>query len=246
MVAHFATSTTIYICVHLAFGQKCQDDVEETHRYTSFTTGKTLEHVSDKMSKGICLQFCLDNINCVAAVEDTQARSCKYSETPTVRGVLPTNIYRHITFYRIYYRCPIHYSCDELPCQNGSTCEVVANDGMFGSTKSGSKCHCADGYTGWFCKEMYTCSDNVCQNQANCSMPNGTNGVVQCQCSTEYKGFYCDEKVMNEIGGYTKTTKTVIAIVATSVVALAGMATVAMALAGVGFAGAAAASGTAG
>ena len=240
MVAHFATSTTIYICLHLAFGYKCHDSIEKTHAYESFTSGG-MDYVSDKMKNGSCLQFCLDNINCVAVVEDTQSRSCKYSETPSVRGVRPLNVYNHVTFYRVNYRCPIHYSCDELPCQNGSTCEVVENNGQDGSTKNGSKCHCANGHKGWFCKEMYTCADDMCHHQVNCSMPNGTNGVIQCMCGTEYKGFFCEERVVTkDDGGITQKTKTIIAIVATALLAFAGVATVAMALGGAAFAGVAA------
>jgi len=202
-----------------------------------------MEYVTGKRNNGSCLHVCLDNnIHSVAAFEDTQAGSGKYSETPKVRGVRPLNVYKHVTFYRVHYRCPIHYSCDEQPCQNGSTCEIVKHDGQqFGSTKNGSICHCADGYKGWFCKEMYTCSDNMCHNQANCSMPNGTEGLIHCECGTDHKGFYCEEKIVNTVvDGYTKQTKTVIAIVATTVLALAGMATVAMALGGAAFAGAAA------
>ena len=252
MVAHFATSTTIYICLHLAFGYKCHDSIEKTHEYEGFTPGG-LDYGSGKMNNGSCLQFCLDNINCVAAVEDTQSRSCKYSETLKVRGVRPLNVYNHVTFYRVNYRCPIHYSCDELPCQNGSTCEVIKSNGQFGSTKKGSKCHCANGYKGWFCKEMYTCADNMCLHQGKCSMPTGTNGLIQCTCDPKYTGFYCNETAPTiaptNSTGMTRKTKTVIAIVGTTVLAAGAIGATASAVgattAAATTAGGAAATGTA-
>ena len=252
MVAFFATSTAIYICVHLAFGNKCNDDVETNYAFATFKSGIT-KHVRGKLDKDNCKQFCLDNIKCVAAISNWNTKSCIYSETPTVKGVLPVDIFALVSYYKVRYRCPIHYSCDEHPCKNGATCEVLQNDGQFGSTKDGSKCHCADGYKSWFCNEMYNCSDDVCQNQGNCSMPTEKNGLIQCKCDPKYTGFYCNETAPTtepptNSTGFTKRTKTVIAIAVTSVVATVAIGATASAVGAttvVATGSAAAASGTA-
>ena len=259
MVAFFATSTVIYICVQLAFGIKCKDDVESNNRYETFKSGVT-KRVPGKICELNCKQLCLDNIKCMAAISNWGKNSCIYTETPNVKGVFPEGLYTLVSYFKVRYRCPIHYSCDEQPCKNGATCEVVENDGQFGSTKNGSKCHCADGYKPWFCEKKYNCSDDMCQNQGNCSMPTGTNRLIQCTCDPMYTGFYCNETVPmiaptaapTNSTGMTRKTKTVIAIVATTVLAAGaigatasavGATTAAAALATT--AGGAAASGTA-
>ena len=133
-----------------------------------------------QMSKEDCRSWCVRDVTCVSVYAYGRS-GCGRSDTPDEELV------RHsgATFYKVVFRCPKHFTCNDTACKNGASCKLL------GITAVGTECICAGGYTGWFCEESMTCQDNPCKNGATCET---TSTGFTCTCPSAWRGRFCENK----------------------------------------------------
>ncbi|XP_052821289.1 agrin-like isoform X2 [Mya arenaria] len=81
-------------------------------------------------------------------------------------------------------------SCQELPCENGGTCIMVATD-LY-------KCICQKEFTGSNCEASLTaCANSQCHSSATCIV--GGTGEATCHCPETREGQFCEYEKVPEI-----------------------------------------------
>lgn len=70
--------------------------------------------------------------------------------------------------------CELVDLCFDNPCQNNSTCLLIADEKEF-------ECVCNEGFSGLACELGDICSDNPCFNNGTCIPINGTS--FECDCA---------------------------------------------------------------
>ena len=119
---------------------ECEDVVEEKKATT--IQGKSQNTSATDVQA--CKAHCLRTITCRAAVY--AKGKCAYGvsdESSTVTGKDASTT----TYFKVVYRCPRYYRCQQSPCKNGATCKTIASEGV------GIECVCAAGWKSWFCEE---------------------------------------------------------------------------------------------
>ena len=132
---------------------ECEDVVEEKKA----TTIKGEADKVDVSSVNACKDYCITTVICNAVVYDRSTDKCVFAvsdDTTTLTGdSVSTTIY-----FKVAYRCPIHYRCSNTPCKNGATCKPAASGGV------GVECVCAAGWKSWFCEERAPPEDTGLSN----------------------------------------------------------------------------------
>ena len=119
---------------------ECEDVFEEKNA----TTIKGHSQNVSVISMQACKHSCIRTITCRAAVYDKG--KCAHgvsNESSTVTG----NDASTTTYFKVVYRCPRYYRCNQSPCKNGATCKPTASEGV------GVECVCVAGWKSWFCEE---------------------------------------------------------------------------------------------
>ena len=183
----------------------CQDEFE-TLKNTAYSTqaGYSKRADGNVSVPRQCLDWCMQNVNCVSAMHTKGAimdmSMCFYTETLTTIKTA-TSLSRN-TYFKIIFRCPKHYRCRDTPCQNGATCINATTSGR------GVTCICADGWKSWFCEKRQTCLDHICQNGATCRYTEKVG--ITCSCPAGYDGLYCQWPPTTTATTITTTSTTTI------------------------------------
>ena len=154
----------------------CKDNI-------SIQTDMTNSNVADArsgMNMSACKEWCIRSVSCVSVHSYNNFLCGRSDRDNEILTPMPG-----FTFFKIRFRCPIHYSCGDAACKNGATCKQLNESGP------GIECVCTSGWTGWFCEKQRTCLEGPCKNGATCI---STRWGVKCTCATFWAGPYCERQ----------------------------------------------------